>query len=68
MVNRGIDRERAYKISQQLAFEAKEKDEYLSKVVLKDPEIKKLFTAKEISNLFSWQRLKQNIDYIYQRI
>jgi len=68
MIKKGIDRDKAYKITQRLAFEAKEKDEYLSKIVLKDAEIKKVFTVKEISNLFSWQRLKENINFIYKRI
>jgi adenylosuccinate lyase len=68
MINKGIGRNKAYKVTQRLAFEAKEKDEYLSKLALRDKEINKFFTAQEINNLFSWQRLKNNIDYIYKRI
>lgn len=68
MINKGVEKDSAYRITQRLAFEANEKDEDLSKIVLQDTEIKSLFKAQEINNLFSWQRLKQNIDYIYKRI
>lgn len=68
LINKGVSRERAYKITQKLAFKAKEKDENLSKIVLQDPEIKKLFQKKETDNLFSWKRLRSNVDFIYKRI
>lgn len=67
MVKKGIDRDQAYKITQRLAFVAKETNENFSKIVLQDTEINKLFKEKEIKNLFSWQRLLKNIDYIFKR-
>jgi adenylosuccinate lyase len=68
LINKGLSRDRAYKITQKLAFEAKEKDENLSKIVLQDKEIKKLFQKKEIDNLFSWKKLRTNVDIIFRRI
>ena len=68
MVKKGLSREKAYKISQDLSFKAKEKNEYLSKIVLQDRQLKILFQEKELKELFSWKRLRSNIDYIYKRI
>jgi adenylosuccinate lyase len=68
MIQKGMNRDKAYKITQKLAFEAKEKDENLSKLVLENAEIKKLFQKKEIENLFSWKKLRTNADYIFKRI
>jgi adenylosuccinate lyase len=68
LINKGVSRDRAYKITQKLAFEANEKDKTFSKIVLQDPEIKKLFQKKEVENLFSWKKLRSNVDFIYKRI
>lgn len=68
MVKKGMSRDKAYKISQDLSFKAKEKNEYLSKIVLQDRQLKILFQEKELKELFSWKRLRSNIDYIYKRI
>lgn len=67
LINKGVSRDCAYKITQRLAFEAKEKDENLSKVVLENQKIKKLFQKKEIDNLFSWGKLRANVDIIFAR-
>jgi len=67
LVKKGMNRDRAYKITQKLAFEAKEKDEYLSKVVLQNHQLKSLFGEKELRELFSWKLLRSNIDYIFKR-
>ncbi len=68
LINKGVSRDRAYKITQKLAFEAKTRDESLSKIVLQDQGIKKIFKKKEIDNLFSWKKLRANVDFIFRRI
>ncbi len=68
LVKKGLDRDKAYKISQELSFKAKEKNEYLSKIVLQNYQLKNLFKEKELKELFSWNRLKINIDFIFKRI
>jgi adenylosuccinate lyase len=68
LVKKGLSRDKAYKISQELSFKAKEKNEYLSKIVLQDYQLKNLFKEKELKELFSWNRLKTNIDFIFKRI
>lgn len=68
MVKKGLDRDKAYKITQKLAFEAKEKEENFSKIVLQNTKIREIFSEKEIKSLFSWKRLWENIDHIFKRI
>lgn len=67
MIKKGVDRDKAYIIAQRLAFEARDKNEKLSKIVLNDTEIKQLFEEKDIKTLFSWQQVRLNIDYIFKR-
>jgi len=68
LIKKGLARDKAYKISQELSFKAKEKNEYLSKIVLQDHQLKNLFKEKELKELFSWNRLKANVDFIFTRI
>jgi adenylosuccinate lyase len=68
LVKKGLTRDKAYKISQELSFKAKEKNEYLSKIVLQDYQLKNLFKEKELKELFSWNQLKTNVDFIFKRI
>jgi adenylosuccinate lyase len=68
LVKNGVDRDKAYKISQEASFRAKEQDEFLSIIVLQDEQLKKLWNEKELKELFSWKRLQSNIDYIFKRI
>ncbi|MCX8014405.1 MAG: adenylosuccinate lyase, partial [candidate division WOR-3 bacterium] len=67
LVKKGMSREKAYKIVQALSFEARAKNEYLSKTASENKQIKKLFSDSELKNLFSWKQLFSNVDYIYKR-
>jgi len=67
LVKKGVDRDKAYKIIQELSFQSKDKDALLSKVVSENKEPAKILNKKEIENLFSWKRLRENVDFIFKR-
>ncbi|MCX7785796.1 MAG: adenylosuccinate lyase [candidate division WOR-3 bacterium] len=68
LIKKGVARDQAYALVQRLAFQAKAQDEYLSKIVLDDKEAGKLFTEKEIKQIFSYQDLAEKINFIYKRV
>ncbi|MEO0083761.1 MAG: adenylosuccinate lyase, partial [candidate division WOR-3 bacterium] len=68
LIKKGLSRDKAYKMVQELSFEAKEKNEYLSKMVTRNKQLKNLFSSNELDELFSFKHLFSNVDYIYNRI
>ncbi len=68
LIKKGMKRDQAYTLVQKLAFQAQEQNEYLSKIVLMDKEISKLFTEQEIKRIFSYQDLREKINFIYKRV
>lgn len=67
LIKKGVERDRAYTLTQKLAFQAREHNEYLSNAVLNDQEVGNLFTNQEIKELFSFKDLKQKVNYIFKR-
>lgn len=67
MIKKGMDRDKAYRLTQEMSFQSKDKNVWLSKVVLENKEITKILNNKEIENLFSWKKLRENVDYIFKR-
>ncbi len=67
LIKKGIEQDQAYLLVQRLTFRAQAQNEYLSKIVLTDKEIGKFFTEQEIKQIFSYDALKEKINFIFKR-
>jgi len=68
LLEKGLTRESAYEIVQKNAMESWQTEIQFKKLLLKDKEVKKYLTAKEIENIFDLGYYLKNIDYIFQRV
>ncbi|MCS7258958.1 MAG: adenylosuccinate lyase [candidate division WOR-3 bacterium] len=68
LIKKGLPRDDAYQLTQELSFEAQNKKEPLSTVVMNNERINKLFTKNELAEYFSENKLKNNVDFIFSRI
>ena len=68
LVSKGMTREDAYKIVQRNALDAFQNDGDFKENLLKDNEVTKLLSIKEIENIFNPQDFIKNINKIYERI
>jgi adenylosuccinate lyase len=67
-IDKGLSREDAYDIVQRNAMKSwKEKVDF-RKLLLKDKEVKKYLTAKEIKDIFDLGYYLKNVDYIFKRV
>ena len=67
LVDKGLSREDAYVIAQRIAFSARDTKSKFEDLVLKDKEVKKHLSAKEINACLDLQSHFSNIDYIFNR-
>ncbi|AHI05909.1 hypothetical protein BDW_07015 [Bdellovibrio bacteriovorus W] len=67
LVNKGLKREDAYALVQELSHSLK-RDEQLEDLVLKDPRTAKLLSRKEIVEIFSGKKHKASIEKIIKRV
>lgn len=65
---KGITREKAYKLVQKNAMQCWQSGEQFSKLVSNDEEITALLSAEEIDDIFSYERYLNNVDHIYRRV
>jgi adenylosuccinate lyase len=68
LLDKGIDRERAYSIVQVDAMKSWKEETEFKKILLKDKEVKKYLTAQEIGEIFDLDYYLKNVDYIFKRV
>jgi adenylosuccinate lyase len=68
LLEKGLIRENAYEIVQRNAMKSWKTGIQFRKLLLKDREVKKYLTAKEINNIFDLGYYLKNVDYIFQRV
>jgi adenylosuccinate lyase len=68
LMKRGMKRQEAYKLVQKCSLRAWENKINFYDVLIQDSEILKFLTADEIKQLFSYQNIFQNVDYIFHRL
>ena len=67
LVKKGLTRDSAYILLQQLAFQSMdEKKEYMD--CIKESQIGKILTLDELKECFDWKNSLKNIKDIYQRV
>jgi len=68
LTNKGLSREKAYKIVQDDALESWKKSKNFKDLILGDGEIKKYMSKDEINSCFDYNYFIKNIDYIYTKV
>ena len=68
LINKGITREAAYKIVQTAAMDVwNDNNKNLKDELLKSNDVIKHLNKKEIEEIFNYDRMLDNIDYIFNR-
>ncbi len=68
LIKNGLTREDAYGIVQRDAMKSWKKGVEFKKLLLKDKEVRKYLTVREIGNIFDLGYYLRNIDYIFKRV
>lgn len=68
LVRAGMDKDRAYKLVQELAFTCQVDGTSLPKLCENHPEIMKLLDRRALGRAFDLKRLLRNIDAVYRRV
>lgn len=68
LIDKGLKREDAYEIVQKNAMLSWEKGIAFKKLLLKDKEIKKYLTTKDIDKIFDLKYYLKYVDYIFKRV
>ncbi len=68
LVHAGMDKDRAYKLVQELAFTCQIEGSSLPELCEANPEIAKLLDRRALGRAFDLKRLLRNIDAVYRRV
>ena len=68
LAEKGITREKAYKLVQRNAMKCWETKRHFKEIVEEDKEILKILSQEEINTLFSYEKFLKNIPYIYKKV
>jgi adenylosuccinate lyase len=68
LAEKGLTREDAYDIVQRNAMKSWKTGVQFRKLLLRDKEVKKYLTAKEIEKIFDLEYYLRNVDYIFKRV
>ncbi|MBM3332595.1 adenylosuccinate lyase [candidate division WOR-3 bacterium] len=68
LVRAGMDKDRAYKLVQELAFTCQTQGGSLPELCAANPEISKLLDRRARSRAFDLKRLLRNVDAVYRRV
>ncbi|MCX5718719.1 MAG: adenylosuccinate lyase [Nitrospirae bacterium] len=68
LIDKSLTREDAYSIVQRNAMKSWKSGIEFKKLLLKDKEVKKYLTAKEIENIFDLDYYLKHVDYIFKRV
>jgi adenylosuccinate lyase len=67
LIQKKLTKENAYKLTQELCFQSKEKNRSLKNLAMNDTKVKKYLSKHEIERVFDIKTLLKNIDYIYKK-
>jgi adenylosuccinate lyase len=68
LIQKGLDRESAYNIVQKNAMKSWKTGIHFRKLLLRDKDIRKYLTTKEIENIFDLKYYLKHIDYLFKRV
>ncbi len=68
LLEKGLDRDNAYALVQKNAMKSWKEEADFKKILLKDREVKRYLTAKEIGEIFDLSYYLKNVDYIFKRV
>jgi adenylosuccinate lyase len=68
LLDKGLDRERAYSMVQANAMKSWKEETEFKKILLKDREVRKYLTAQDIGEIFDVGYYLKNVDYIFRRV
>lgn len=68
LVEKGLTREEAYKITQSNAMRSWQEGVPFMNLLLKDEEVRKYLTEDDIKSIFDLNYYTRNLDYIYERV
>lgn len=68
LMKKGLPRQQAYQIVQEVAFQAWEKNIPFKDLLLNNKELLKFFSQNEIETLFSPKEIFKGVDYIFSRL
>lgn len=68
LIKKGLAREDAYSIVQRDAMKSWKEGVEFKKLLLKDREVRKYLTAREIGDIFDLEYYLRNVDYIFKRV
>jgi adenylosuccinate lyase len=68
LIDKGLRREAAYDLVQKTAMKSWKTGVQFKKLLLKDKDVKKYLTAKEIENIFDLEYYLKSVDYIFTRV
>ncbi len=68
LIKKGLIREEAYKLVQKRAMEVWKGKGVFKKLIMEDPDIKRLLSPKEIEDCFDLTHHMRNVDYIFKRV
>ena len=68
LIEKGISREKAYKIVQTLALKSWKVEKNFKELLKKDKNIRSLLNLEEINNLFDLNYFLKNVDFIFKRV
>jgi adenylosuccinate lyase len=68
LVRAGMDKDRAYKLVQELAFACQTEGGSLPELCEANPEISKLLDRRAMGRAFDLKRLLRNVDAVYRRV
>jgi len=68
LVEKGMDRKKAYEVIQKNAFISQKENKDFSSLIKKDEEVKKYLKQEEIEKIFNLKLLLKNIDRLFEKI
>jgi adenylosuccinate lyase len=68
LVNAGMDKDRAYRLIQELAFTCQAEGGSLPELCQTNPEVTKLLDRRAMGRAFDLKRLLRNVDAVYRRV
>ncbi len=68
LTSKGVSRENAYELVQRNAMQSWKKGIEFKKLLLKDKDVKKHLSSKEIKKIFDLKYYLKNVDYIFERV
>ena len=68
LIEKGINREKGYKIIQEIAFKSSKTGNPFQNTALEEGNLENLFNDEELKEIFSFKRYTEHIDYIYRKL